>query len=65
MADVNKYYDNIGSARSAIQRLLKAGMIKKIRNGSLEMPIKTPGIKCAQLLKNQKFPFIDLTLVLY
>ena len=24
--DVNKYYDNIGSARSAIQRLLKAGI---------------------------------------
>ena len=32
VADVNKYYGNIGSARSAIQRLLKTGMIKKIRN---------------------------------
>ena len=32
IADVNKYYDNIGSARSAVRRLLNAGMIKKIRN---------------------------------
>ena len=32
VSDVNKYYDNIGSARSAVRRLLKAGMIKKIRN---------------------------------
>ena len=32
MSDVNEYYNNIMSARSAVQRLLKAGMIKKIRN---------------------------------
>nr|WP_026495223.1 type IV toxin-antitoxin system AbiEi family antitoxin [Butyrivibrio sp. WCD3002] len=32
MDDVNKYYDNITSARSAIRRLLNAGMVKKIRN---------------------------------
>jgi len=30
--DVNKYYDNLNSARSAVQRLLKSGMVKKIRN---------------------------------
>ena len=32
VSDVNKYYNNIGSARSAVRRLLKAEMIKKIRN---------------------------------
>ncbi len=32
MADVNEFYDNITSARSAVQRLIKAGMVKKIRN---------------------------------
>lgn len=32
VSDVNRYYNNIGSARSAVRRLLKAGMIKKIRN---------------------------------
>ncbi len=30
--DVNKYYDNLNSARSAIRRLVKSGMVKKIRN---------------------------------
>ena len=30
--DVNKYYDNIDSARSAIKRLIKEGMVAKIRN---------------------------------
>ena len=32
MADVDKIYHNLNSARSAVQRLLKTGMIKKIRN---------------------------------
>jgi predicted transcriptional regulator of viral defense system len=32
VADVDKYYNNLSSSRSALQRLLKAGMIKKIRN---------------------------------
>ncbi len=32
VADVNEYYHNLSSARSAVQRLMKAGMIKKIRN---------------------------------
>ena len=30
--DVNKYYDNMDSARSAIKRLMKEGMVAKIRN---------------------------------
>lgn len=30
--DVNKYYDNMDSARSAIKRLMKEGMVTKIRN---------------------------------
>lgn len=30
--DVNNYYDNIDSARSAIKRLMKEGMVAKIRN---------------------------------
>ena len=30
--DVNYYYNNINSARSAVQRMLKSGKIKKIRN---------------------------------
>ncbi|SFI08748.1 Transcriptional regulator, predicted component of viral defense system [Pseudobutyrivibrio sp. OR37] len=30
--DVNIYYDNVNSARSAIYRLVKANMVKKIRN---------------------------------
>ena len=30
--DVNKYYDNMNSARSAIKRLMKEGMVAKIRN---------------------------------
>lgn len=30
--DVNKYYDNVDSARSAIKRLMKEGMVVKIRN---------------------------------
>lgn len=30
--DVNKYYDNVDSARSAIKRLMKEGMVTKIRN---------------------------------
>lgn len=30
--DVNKYYDNLNSARSAIRRLVNSGMVKKIRN---------------------------------
>ena len=29
--DVNKYYDNMDSARSAIKRLMKEGMVAKIR----------------------------------
>ena len=32
MNDVEKYYDNINSARSAIQRLKKEGLVVKIRN---------------------------------
>ncbi len=32
IADVNEHFGNIYSARSAVQRLLKAGMVKKIRN---------------------------------
>ena len=32
MEDVNKYYENMDSARSAIKRLMKAGMVAKIRN---------------------------------
>ena len=32
MLDVEKYYNNISSARTAVQRLIKAGMVKKIRN---------------------------------
>ena len=30
--DVNKYYNNIESARSAVKRLMKEGMVAKIRN---------------------------------
>jgi len=30
--DVNKYYHNVDSARSAIKRLMKEGMVAKIRN---------------------------------
>ena len=30
--DVNKYYDNMDSARSAIKRLMKEGIVAKIRN---------------------------------
>lgn len=30
--DVNKYYSNLDSARSAVKRLMKYGMIQKIRN---------------------------------
>ncbi len=30
--DVNKHYDNMDSARSAIKRLMKEGMVAKIRN---------------------------------
>lgn len=30
--DVNKYYDNLNSARSAVRRLVNSGMVKKIRN---------------------------------
>ena len=33
--DVNKYYDNMDSARSAIKRLMKEGMVAKSRNLSL------------------------------
>ena len=32
MDDVNKYYNNIESARSAVKRLMNAGMVVKIRN---------------------------------
>lgn len=32
MGDVNFYYNNIDSARSAIKRLMKEGMVAKIRN---------------------------------
>lgn len=32
MEDVNKFYDNMDSARSAIKRLMKEGMVVKIRN---------------------------------
>lgn len=32
ISDVDKYYHNISSSRSAVQRLMKAGMVKKIRN---------------------------------
>ncbi len=44
--DVNKYYGNLNSARSAIQRLMKSGMVVKIRsnmytcvNGENGMPV--------------------------
>ena len=30
--DVNIYYNNMNSARSAIKRLMKEGMVAKIRN---------------------------------
>ena len=32
MEDVNVFYNNIDSARSAIKRLMKEGMVAKIRN---------------------------------
>ena len=32
MEDVNKFYNNMNSARSAIKRLMKEGMVAKIRN---------------------------------
>lgn len=32
MKDVNKFYNNMDSARSAIKRLMKEGMVAKIRN---------------------------------
>ena len=32
MEDVNKFYKNMDSARSAIKRLRKNGMVTKIRN---------------------------------
>jgi predicted transcriptional regulator of viral defense system len=32
MEDVNQYYDNIDSARSAVKRLMREGMAAKIRN---------------------------------
>lgn len=32
MEDVNQYYDNIESARSAVKRLMKRGLVMKIRN---------------------------------
>ena len=32
MEDVNEFYNNMDSARSAIKRLMKDGMVAKIRN---------------------------------
>ncbi len=32
MADVDEFYHNLSSSRTAVQRLIKAGMVKKIRN---------------------------------
>jgi len=32
MEDVNEFYNNMDSARSAIKRLMKEGMVAKIRN---------------------------------
>ena len=32
IADVDKFYHNLSSARSAVQRLMKMGMVKRIRN---------------------------------
>jgi len=32
MEDVNKYYDNISSARTSVYRLIQLGKVKKIRN---------------------------------
>ena len=32
MEDVNQYYDNLESARSAVKRLMRDGMAVKIRN---------------------------------
>ncbi len=41
--DVNIYYDNVNSARSAIYRLIKANMVKKIRNNLYTCVIGTNG----------------------